>query len=107
MNIEAYYGERDNLTRLEARLDDAWDSLPDSCKRCNHLTSFNNCDLYNLSQDGECPLSSLTCEQCEHSCKIIKRDGEEYDFYMFCDYEEELVERDYTACKEFILLKGE
>ena len=87
-------------------MDKAWEDLPKSCKKCPHRIGFTSCELQE-EEDNECPLEYIKCKECENCCKIIKRDGEEYDYYIFCLYEEELMEADSNACYEFERAKGE
>lgn len=98
--------ENQTYEHMQARLEEAWEELSNECKSCKFLNDFNKCSLSEYAQDEDCPLSCFICEQCEHSCKIIK-DGVEREDVLFCEFEREIVERNYAVCKEFVFQKGD
>ena len=88
------------------KLEQKYEDLPEECRHCKYLGTYYSCDLKERDE-YRCPLDDLRCEDCENCCKIIKRDGEQYEYYIFCLYEEELIESGTRACREFEKPEGE
>ena len=97
--MEEYEKTRINI---QTRTEEAWEDLPFICQKCKFINSFGACKLRDEDDDeDECPLNIIGCEECEHFCDIVKRNGERLKNTFYCLEFDEAFENDKTACREF------
>lgn len=83
--------------------DEAWEDLDPRCRKCQYITEYASCKLRQQDDtEDECPLNNISCQNCYYCCDIIQKDGEKVENIFYCYLNDELLDGDASACREYI-----
>ena len=88
---------------MQAKIDEAFEDLDMTCRRCQYLNEYASCKLREPDDtEGECPLVNISCKSCFYCCTIVDSCGEELADTFYCRLNNELLDEDASACREYI-----